>query len=250
MAVDHHEVEHLGARVHRHRALGDLLFERLVGAEQQLLAGLPARIEGARHLRAAERAVVELTAVLARERDSLGDALVDDLARNLRQPVDVGLARAKVAPLDGVVEEAHHRVAVVLVVLGRVDAALRGDAVGATGRILEAEALHGETQLAEGGGGGCAREPRADDEHLEAPLVGRAHQADIDLVPVPLLLEGAGRDLRIECHRQRTQPSSTTAGTSVKPNHTATAIRAERLRCSGSGEAPVAPSVRADAQAP
>ena len=55
--------------------------ERLIGAEQELLAGLAAGVERARHLRAAEGAVVEQAAVFARERHALGDALVDDVAR-------------------------------------------------------------------------------------------------------------------------------------------------------------------------
>ena len=59
----------------------DLAAEGLVGAEQELLAGLAAAVEGARHLGAAEGAVVEQAAVLARERHALGDALVDDVAR-------------------------------------------------------------------------------------------------------------------------------------------------------------------------
>ena len=67
----------------------DLARERLVGAEQQLLAGLAARVERARHLRAAERAVVEQAAVLAGERHALRDALVDDVDAHLREPVDV-----------------------------------------------------------------------------------------------------------------------------------------------------------------
>ena len=71
----------------------DLPHHRLVGAEQQLLAGLAARVERARHLRAAERPVVEQAAVLARERHALRDALVDDVDAQLRQPVDVGFAR-------------------------------------------------------------------------------------------------------------------------------------------------------------
>ena len=105
--------------------------ERLVGAEQQLLTGLAAGVERARHLRAAERPVVEQAAVLAGERHALGDALVDDVDADLGQPVDVGLTGAEVAALHGVVEEALDAVAVVLVVLRRVDAALRGDAVRA-----------------------------------------------------------------------------------------------------------------------
>ena len=138
---DDDEVEHLGAREHLHAAARDLLLERLVRAEQQLLAGLAARVERARDLRAAERAVREQAAVLARERHALRDALVDDVHADLREPVHVGLARAEVAALDRVVEQAVDAVAVVLVVLRGVDAALRGDRVRAARRVLEAEAL-------------------------------------------------------------------------------------------------------------
>ena len=93
LAVDDDQVEHLAAREQRDRARVDLPHHRLVGAEQQLLAGLAARVERARHLRAAERAVVEQAAVLARERHALRDALVDDVDAQLREPVDVGFAR-------------------------------------------------------------------------------------------------------------------------------------------------------------
>ena len=110
-----------------------LAHQRLVGAEQQLLAGLAAGVERARHLRAAERAVVEQAAVLAGERHALRDALVDDVDAHLGEPVHVGLAGAEVAALHRVVEEAVDAVAVVLVVLRRVDAALRGDGVRPAG---------------------------------------------------------------------------------------------------------------------
>ena len=119
----------------------DLPLQRLVGAEQELLAGLAAGVEGARDLRAAEGAVGEQAAVLAGERHALGHALVDDVHADLGQAVDVGLAGAEVAALDGVVEEAVDAVAVVLVVLGGVDAALGGDRVGAARAVLVAEAL-------------------------------------------------------------------------------------------------------------
>ena len=57
--------------------------QAVVGAEQQLLAGLASGVEGARHLGAAKRAVVEMAAVLAGKRDALGHALVDDLGAHL-----------------------------------------------------------------------------------------------------------------------------------------------------------------------
>jgi hypothetical protein len=107
------------------------------------------RVERARHLRAAERSVVEQAAVFTRERHALRDALVDDVHRRLGQAIDVGLAGAIVAALDGVVEQAIHAVAVVAVVLGGVDAALRGDAVGAARAVVNEERLHGVAELAE-----------------------------------------------------------------------------------------------------
>src|SRR5438477_9161675 len=46
MAVDQNKVEHLGLRKHFYRAEGDLSAQCLVGAEQELLTGLPARVKG------------------------------------------------------------------------------------------------------------------------------------------------------------------------------------------------------------
>src|SRR5205814_1507838 len=90
------------------------------GAAKQLLAGLAARVEGQGHRRAAEGTVGEQTAILAGERHALRRALVDDVDADLSEPVHVGLAGAEVAAFDGVVEQPPDRVAVVLVVFGRV----------------------------------------------------------------------------------------------------------------------------------
>ena len=168
-AVHHDEVQHLAPRQHRDAPGGFLLGERLVGAEQELLTGLPARVEGARHQRAAERAVGELSAVLARERHTLRHGVIDDARRQLGEPVDVRLARPEVAALQRVVEEAVDAVAVVLIVLGGIDPALRGHAVGAAGRIVEAEAAHAIAELRQRGRRGCAGQPGADDDRPGAP---------------------------------------------------------------------------------
>ena len=176
----------------------DLAHHRLVGAEQQLLAGLAARVERARHLRAAERAVVEQPAVLARERHALGRRLVDDLVRHLREPVDVRLARAEVAALDRVVEEPEDRVAVVAVVLGGVDPALGGDRVRAPRRVVEREDVDLVAELGQRRGGRSARQAGADDDDLEAPLVGRVHQPHGEAVvrPTPARSSRAGSATR------------------------------------------------------
>ncbi len=200
LAVDEHEIEHLAVGEQRHRAGLDLPHQRLVGADQQLLPGLAAGVEGARDLGAAERAVVEDAAVLARERHALGDRLVDDLDAGLGQAIDVGLAGPVVAALDGVVEQPLDAVAVVAVVLGGVDAALGGDAVGAPRRVVDAERLDVVAQLAERRRRRGAGEAGADDDDRELALVGRVHQLHLEAVPVPLVGDGAARNLRVELH--------------------------------------------------
>ena len=140
-AVDHDEVEHLRAGDHGDGSGVDLAFECLVGAEEELLAGLSAGVEGARDLRSAEGAVVEGAAVFAGEGHALGYALVDDLGADLGEAVDVAFAGAEVSTFDGVVEEAEDALTVVGVVLSGVDATLRGDGVRAGGESLEAEAF-------------------------------------------------------------------------------------------------------------
>src|SRR5207249_2634890 len=125
--------EKLAAREQGHGAAGDLAGQGLIGAQQQLLAGLSPGIERPRHLSAAEGAVVEQATVLAGERHALGRALVDDVVTDLSQPVDIRLPGAVVPTLDRVVEQPPDTVAVVAVVLRRIDPALRGDAVRSAG---------------------------------------------------------------------------------------------------------------------
>ena len=188
--VLHHHVEHLGAVEDLDGAGLDLAGQRRVGAEQQLLAGLAPGVERARHLGATEGAGVEEAAVLPGEGNAEGHALVDDLDRQLGQTEDVGLPGPEVAALHRVVEQAVDGVAVAPVVLGGVDAALGGDGVGPAGAVVEGEGLHLVAQLAEGGGGGGAGQARPDHDDLEAAAVVGRHQLHLELVGLPLLLDG------------------------------------------------------------
>jgi hypothetical protein len=131
--VDDDDLHHLVAGVHLDGAGRDLALQLLVGADEQLLTGLATGVERALHLNATERAGVEQSAVLAGEGNALSDALVDDVGRDLGQPVDVGLAGAVVAALDRVVEQTVRGVVVVAVVLRRVDTTLGRDGVRTTG---------------------------------------------------------------------------------------------------------------------
>jgi hypothetical protein len=78
-SLNDHNVQHLRASVHRDGACGDLFLERLVGPQQQLLAGLTTRVKGSLNLHTAKRAGVEQTAVLPCKWNALGHALVDDV---------------------------------------------------------------------------------------------------------------------------------------------------------------------------
>ena len=203
MPVDQNEVEHLGVLMHLHAAERDLCTQGGVGAKQELLAGLSLRVEGAGDLGTAEGAVGEFPAVFTGEWDALGDTLVNDGTADLGKAVDIRLAGAEVTPLDRVVEEAPDAVAVVLVVLGGVDAALRGDGVGAARTVVEAEGLHLVAELGKGGGGGGAGESGADDDDLELTLVGGADELGVVLERGPLLLNRTVGDFGIKNHGRK-----------------------------------------------
>ena len=127
------------------------------------------------------------------------DALVDDVDADLRQAIDVGFAGAEVAAFDGVVEEPIDAVAVVLIIFRGVDAALRGDGMGAARRILEAETLDVVAELGERGGGGSAGQSRADHDDVVLALVGRIHQLHFEAGFVPGLLDGTAGDFGVSC---------------------------------------------------
>ena len=121
------------------------------------------------------------------------DALVDDVDADLRQAVDVGLAGAEVAALHRVVEQAVDAIAVVVIILGGVDAALRGDGVRAARRILETEALDVIAELGESGGRGAARQAGAHHDNRVLALIGRIHQLEVETMAVPSRFDRAGR---------------------------------------------------------
>lgn len=189
--VDDDELQHLVAGVHLHVAEADLPLQGLVRAEQQLLTRLAPRVEGALHLRAAEGAGVEQAAVLAGERHALGHALVDDVDGHLGEPVHVRFPGAEVAALDGVVEEPVHRVAVVAVVLGGVDAALGGDRVRPAWAVLVAVGLDLVALLGERGGGRAAGQAGADHDHGHLPAVGRVDELGLEAATFPAGLDRA-----------------------------------------------------------
>ncbi len=186
-AVDNHNVEHFATVERTDSAFLDLTVERAVGAEKELLAGLAFGIECTAYLSTAERAVCKQTAVFACEWNTLLNALVDDVIRHFGQTVNVGFARTEVAAFHGVVEQAVNGVAVVLVVLGCIDAALCCDGVCAAGAVLDAEVIYVETHFAQRR---CCRstgKAGADDDNVEVALVGGVYKVLMGLVVGPFL---------------------------------------------------------------
>ena len=64
--------------------------------------------------------------------------------------MNVGLSGAIIATLDGIVKQAMHRITVVLVILGRVNATLSSHRMGPTGGTVEHEVVHLVAQLGQG----------------------------------------------------------------------------------------------------
>ena len=200
LPVHDHEIEHLGAGEHYNRSRLDLAGEGRIGAQQELLPRLSPGVEGPGHLRAAEGAVVQVSGVIPGEGHALGDALVDDVVAHLGEPPHIRLAGTEVAAFHGVVEEAIDAVAVVGVVLGRVDSALRRDAVGAAGAVLVAEGLHVVSQLAERRGGRGAGQPGPDHQDLVLPFVRGIHKLHVEAMLVPRFFDRSCRTFSVEYH--------------------------------------------------
>ena len=87
-----------------------------------------------------------------------------------------------------------------MVVLGGVDAALRGDRVGAAGAVVQAERFTLVTQLRQRGCCGRAGQPGANDDNFEFAAVGGVDQFAGKPVIVPFFRQGSGWSVRIEFH--------------------------------------------------
>lgn len=135
-AVHYYQIEHFMAVVRGYLTFSHLALESGVASQKELLSCLSCGVERARYLGAAERTVVQLSAVVAGERHSLCHALVYDMSGYFGQTVNVCLAGTVVTAFNGVVEQAESRVAVVRVVLVSVDTSLCGYRVRAAGGVL------------------------------------------------------------------------------------------------------------------
>ena len=183
--IGNDDLNHFVARVFLDRAGCNLTFQRLVGADQELLTCLATRVERTGDLDTTERAVIEQTTVFACERNALCDALVDDVRADLCQTVDVGFAGAVVTTLNRVVEEAVDGVIVVAVVLRSVDTTLRSNRVRATSGVLVEEHVDVVAHFAERSGSSATRKAGAYDDDTELTTVSRVHQSSRELTLFP-----------------------------------------------------------------
>ena len=187
--IDQNEVEHFSLRKHLDGSGGDLSAKRLVGAEKKLLPGLAARVKGAGNLGATEGTVCEQATVFAGKRHALLDALIDNQVTDFGEPIDIRFARPEIAAFDRVVKQTENAVAIVLIIFGGVDAALRRDAVRAARAVLVTETFHVVAQFAQGRRRGSAGEAASHHDDLKFPAVVRSDQTRVVLVLGPLLRE-------------------------------------------------------------
>ena len=145
--------------------------------------------------------------------------------------MNIGLAGTKIPALDRVVEQAPHTIAVVLVILGRIDAPLGGDGMRPPGTVVETESLHPITELGQRGRRRGPGQTGSHHDHLIFPFVGRADQAHRGLEIPPLVGQGAGRNAGIELHGFQ-NPSITATGMELNPRKRTTANAHEAVSIS------------------
>ena len=135
----------------------------------------------------------------------MGDTLIDDVAADFGQPVNVGFTRTEVAALDCVIEEAVNAVAIVLIILRRVNSTLSRNRVRPPRRILVAKTFHQITQLAEGRRRRASGQAAADNDDLEFAAVVWTDEPRVILMVRPFFCQRPTRNLWIETadHSQR-----------------------------------------------
>ena len=189
-SVDNDEVHHFVAFMEFDAATGYFAAKGTVGTEEELLAGLTAGIESAADLSTAEGAVVEESTIVAGEGYTLGNTLVDDAATDFSQTVDVGFAGTVIATFDGIAEKTLDAVAVVLIVLGCIDAALGSDGVCTAGGILNAEYVDIEAHGTQRSGSRGTGKACTHNNDVDFTLVGRVYKFLTGFVVGPFFGEG------------------------------------------------------------
>ena len=196
-AVNNHQVLKHAARMHPHPARMYLPAQGLVCSQGELLPRLPPAIKGARHLRAAKAAVVQLSAIFTGKWHTLSHALVNDVATHLGQPMHIRLAGPEIASLDSVVKQPPHAVAIVLIILGCINPTLRSNRVRPSWRVLVTKTVHIVAQLGQAGRSRSTGKAGTHNQNAELPLVGRVHQLHVCLEARPLLSKWPRGDMGI-----------------------------------------------------
>ncbi len=188
-AIFDDQVVHLVACVEFDALFVNFAHQAAVRTEKKLLSGLSACVEGTGNQHTTEGTVGQGSAVFTGKRNALCDALVDDVGAVFSEAVDVGFTGAEVATFDGVVKETPRAVAVVLVVFGGVDSALRGDTVGAARAVVEGEAVDVVALLSQSGSGGSSGQSGSDDDHFELAAVDRPDKTHLFFCFGPTLIK-------------------------------------------------------------
>jgi hypothetical protein len=135
------------------------------------------------------------------KRNSLSDALIDDVARDLGESVNVGFAGAEVTTFDRFIKEPIDAIPIAYVVLGRVNPALSCDRMCPPGRILVAEGEHVVAKPGQCGGGRSSGQARSYDDDSIASFIVGAKELKMVPVPAPPRFKGTRRGFSIEYHQ-------------------------------------------------
>jgi hypothetical protein len=84
---------------------------------------------------------------------TLRNALIYDVSANLCKTMYIGFPGSIITSFDGIIKESIYTVSIILVILGRIDASLRSDAVCSSRTVMEGEALYLVAQFTQGGSG-------------------------------------------------------------------------------------------------
>jgi len=126
--------------------------------------------------------------------------MINNMITDLCQTIHIGLSGSKISAFYGVVKQPPDAVTVIWIVFSGIDTALGGDAVCATGAVLDTKSFNIVAQFRQGCRCRTTCQTGADHYDFKFSFVGRIDQFELEKMSVPFLCKGTSGNFCIKLH--------------------------------------------------
>src|SRR5574344_1342158 len=140
-SFNQNKVKHLITRIAFNRTLCNLSVHSSISSNQQLLSGLSAGIKCTANLCASERTIIEQSAVISCEWNSLSNTLIYNIITYLSKTVNICLPASVITTFYGIIKQSVYRVIIILIIFSSINTSLICNRVSSSWRIADTKYL-------------------------------------------------------------------------------------------------------------